>query len=73
MSHKICVTSGYTIKSVIYNLNCFIADGVVPKDLVAVNEEHGWNEFIRQILIRLHQNQVKHLFKPFTGTTVKAV
>lgn len=33
-------------------------DGKVPEDLEAVNKEQGWNEFIRQILIRLHQNQV---------------
>ena len=36
-------------------------DGKVPDDLNAVNKAKGWNEFIRQILIRLHNNGVSFL------------
>lgn len=39
----------------------FYPDGKTDDALEAVNKEHGWNEFIRQILIRLHENKVKHV------------
>ena len=51
----------------------------MPADLEAVNKEQGWNEFIRQMLIRLHQNQVrkrKPLFQniwSFPETTIRIV
>ena len=56
MSHDIDVAFIDTKKTLIH---CFIVDGKVPADLEAVNKEQGWNEFIRQMLIRLHQNQVR--------------
>ena len=39
----------------------FYPDGKTDDALEAVNKEHGWNEFIRQILIRLHENKVKRV------------
>jgi hypothetical protein len=38
--------------------------GGKPSDsLSAVNKEKGWNEFIRQILITLHENKVSRKFQ----------
>ena len=45
-------------------------DGKVSDDLHAINKEQGWNEFIRQILIRLHHNNVRWFWINFDSIKI---